>query len=114
MDTETISKNGASSISQMSRGNFLRKTCVLSVTLVVAMLIACGGGSGSRSSVVTLEEFKRRYDEIRADNRFSGSDTYERYAASNRSLEEFKRRYDEIRADNRFSGSDTYERYAAN
>ena len=52
MECRDHSKNTASPKSQMSRGNFLGKTCfalsnVLACVLMVAILTACGGGSGS-------------------------------------------------------------------
>ena len=41
MEAEPISKNGRSSKSQMSRGNFLRKACVLSVIYIFAYTCTC-------------------------------------------------------------------------
>jgi len=60
METETISKNGVSSKSRMSRGNFLRKTCftllnVLAGVLMIAVFTACGGsGSGGGSYKIKM------------------------------------------------------------
>jgi len=48
MEAETISKNGRSSKSQMSRGNFLLSFIAL-VTVIVLSLVSCGGGGGSGS-----------------------------------------------------------------
>ena len=54
MEPETIEKNGTSSKSRISRGNFLRKACfaLLPVVFCGLMFIGCGGNSNSPSSVV--------------------------------------------------------------
>ena len=50
MEAETISKNGASSKSQMSRGNFLSYLVIASFALMTSfMFIGCGSRGGSSS-----------------------------------------------------------------
>jgi len=54
MEAETISKHWRSSKSQMSRGNFLKKTClaVLAVVVMICGLLFSGCSSDTPSSVV--------------------------------------------------------------
>ena len=71
--------------------------------LIVVLITACSGGG--RISAISLDEFKRRFNEIYNDG-FLGNDAPRAsYAASNKSLEEFKRRYNEVYNDG-FLGND--------
>ena len=50
MGAETISKNGRSLKSQMSRGNFLKYLVIAALAVAAVLVSSCGGGSGSSGS----------------------------------------------------------------
>ena len=51
MEADTISKNGRSSKSQMSRGNFLSIISSLAIVAIIGLsMISCGGGSSNSNN----------------------------------------------------------------
>ena len=84
--------------------------------LFVQSVVASGGSDGYSGSRGTIQEFKRRFTEIRNDNEFTGTSNFPRdfyfgsYARSQNSLQDFKRRFTEIRNDNEFTGTSNFPR----
>ena len=102
MEADTISKNGRSSKSQISRKKNI--ILVLAVAVLATMMTACPSGNGTGTGSTGKQSFKNKLAEGQADNEVSNYNfgAYH-YAGSTHSLQSFKNRLAEGKADNEVS-----------